>query len=78
MAVFAIDFPDQPFAITQPRESDPLGNPQIAPVSREEVSQFYADFFMTPSEVNHGGATRSSSAWACARRTPGLSLPMML
>lgn len=54
LAVFAIDFPDQPFVITLPKDSDPFGNPQIAPVPREEVSQFYADFFMTPSEVNHG------------------------
>ena len=54
LAVFAIDFPDQPFVITQPRASDPFGNPQIDPIAREDVSQFYADFFMTPSEVNHG------------------------
>ncbi|MFC2168126.1 peptidase M6 [Acidobacteriota bacterium] len=54
LAVLAIDFPDQPFVITLPKGSDPFGNPQIDPIERENVSQFYADFFMTPSEVNHG------------------------
>jgi M6 family metalloprotease-like protein len=54
LAVVAIDFPDQPFVITLPKGSDPFGNPQIDPVPREEVAQFYADFFMTPSGVNHG------------------------
>lgn len=54
LAVVAIDFPDQPFVITQPKESDPFGNPQIQPIYREDVPQFYADFFMKPSDVNHG------------------------
>ncbi len=54
LAVVAIDFPDQPFVITLPKGSDPFGNPQIDPIAREDVPQFYADFFMTPSEVNHG------------------------
>jgi len=54
LAVLAIDFPDQPFVITLPKGSDPFGNPQTDPIRREDVSQFYADFFMTPSEINHG------------------------
>jgi len=54
LAVVAIDFPGQPFVITLPKISDPFGNPQIDPVARENVPRFYADFFMTPSEVNHG------------------------
>jgi len=54
LAVLAIDFPNQPFVISLPKGSDPFGNPQIDPVARENVSQFYADFFMTPSEVNNG------------------------
>lgn len=54
LAVVAIDFPDQPFVITLPNGSDPFGNPQIDPIAREDVPQFYADFFMKPSEVNHG------------------------
>ena len=54
LAVVAIDFPDQPFVITLPKGSDPFGNPQIDPVPREQVPQFYADFFTKPSTVNHG------------------------
>jgi M6 family metalloprotease-like protein len=54
LAVVAIDFPNQPFVITLPKGSDPFGNPQVAPVARENVSRFYADFFMKPSAVNHG------------------------
>ncbi len=54
LAVVGIDFPGQPFVITLPKGSDPFGNPQIEPVAREKVPQFYADFFMKPSAVNHG------------------------
>ena len=54
LAVVAIDFPGQPFVITLPKGSDSFGNPQIDPIAREDVPQFYADFFMKPSEVNHG------------------------
>lgn len=54
LAVVGIDFPGQPFVITLPKGSDPFGNPQIDPIAREKVPRFYADFFMTPSEVNHG------------------------
>jgi hypothetical protein len=34
MALVAFDFPDQPFVITQPKGSDPFGNPQINPIAR--------------------------------------------
>ena len=54
LAVVGIDFPGQPFVITLPKGSDPFGNPQIDPIAREKVPRFYADFFMTPGEVNHG------------------------
>ena len=54
LAVVAIDFSDQPFVITLPKGSDPFGNPQINPVPREQVPQFYADFFTKPGNVNHG------------------------
>ena len=54
VALVAIDFDDQPFVITQPKQSDLFGNPQIDPVPREKVAQFYADFFNTPSALNHG------------------------
>ena len=54
MALVAVDFPDQPFVITLPKHSDLFGNPQIDPVPREKVPQFYADFYNKPSAVNHG------------------------
>jgi M6 family metalloprotease-like protein len=54
MALVAVDFPDQPFVITLPKNSDPFGNPLIDPVKREDVPKFYADFWLRPSEVNHG------------------------
>lgn len=54
VAVVAIDFSDQPFVVTLPKGSDPFGNPQIEPISREKVPQFYADYFMKPGEINHG------------------------
>lgn len=54
MALVAVDFEDQPFVMTLPKGSDLFGNPQIDPVSREEIPQFYADFWLKPSAVNHG------------------------
>ena len=54
IALIAMDFEDQPFVMTLPKGSDPFGNPQIDPISRDEVPQFYADFFLEPSELNHG------------------------
>lgn len=54
MALVAVDFPDQPFVITLPKKSDLFGNPQIDPVSREDVARFYSDFWLRPSAVNHG------------------------
>jgi hypothetical protein len=54
IALVAFDFDDQPFVITQPKKSDPFGNPQIDPVPRSEVPQFYADFYNKPSALNHG------------------------
>ncbi len=54
MALVAVDFPDQPFVMTLPKGSDLFGNPQIDPVSREEIPQFYSDFWLKPSPVNRG------------------------
>ncbi|HOW84376.1 MAG TPA: peptidase M6 [Candidatus Aminicenantes bacterium] len=54
LAVVGIDFPGQPFVMTMPKGSDPFGNPQIDPVPRDRVPQFFADFWMKPSEYNHG------------------------
>jgi len=53
VALVAVDFPDQPFVMTKPKKSDPFGNPQIDPVSRDQIPRFYADFFNKPSALNH-------------------------
>lgn len=54
IALVAVDFPDQPFVITLPEKSDLFGNPQVSPVKREAVAKFYSDFWLVPSEINHG------------------------
>jgi M6 family metalloprotease-like protein len=54
VALIAIDFDDQPFVITLPKNSDPFGNPQVAPVARADVARFYADFWGKPGPLNHG------------------------
>lgn len=54
MALVAVDFPDQPFVITQPKKSDLFGNPLIDPVGKDDVPEFYSDFWLKPSAVNHG------------------------
>ena len=54
IAVVAVDFSDQPFVITQPKQSDPFGNPQIDGIPRAAVPKFYADFNGIPSALNNG------------------------
>jgi M6 family metalloprotease-like protein len=54
VALVAVDFPDQPFVITQPKGSDLFGNPQVDPVKREDVPRFYAEFWGTPGTLNRG------------------------
>src|SRR5262245_4284674 len=54
IALIAVDFPDQPFVITLAKFSDPFGNPQIDPIARAAVPQFYRDFLHVPSALNHG------------------------
>lgn len=54
IALVAVDFPDQPFVITQPKQSDLFGNPQIDPIPRADVPEFYRDYYMVPNAYNHG------------------------
>jgi len=54
VALVAIDFEDQPFVITQKKNSDPFGNPQVNPVTRADVAKFYAEFWGVPGPLNHG------------------------
>jgi M6 family metalloprotease-like protein len=54
IALIAVDFPNHPFVITLPKKSDLFGNPQIDPIPRDKVPQFYADFYNKPGPLNHG------------------------
>jgi M6 family metalloprotease-like protein len=54
IAIITADFEDQPFVMTLPLHSDLFGNPQIAPIKREQIPQFYADFWNKPQSINRG------------------------
>ena len=53
IAMLLADFDDHDFVMTMPKHSDPFGNPQVAPVTRDQIPQFYADFWNKPQAVNH-------------------------
>ena len=59
-AIILIDYPDQPFLITQPPGTHPFGNPQPGwtPVAPEDVNQWMHDYYAVPNEYN-GGKTLS-------------------
>jgi len=56
IALVTIDYPDSPFVVTLPANSDIFGNPQplAAGLSREDVPKFYHDLLNVPSELNEG------------------------
>ena len=53
-AVILVEFPDEPFLITQPPESHPFGNPQPGwqPVPDDQVSQWMHDYYAVPNQYN--------------------------
>ncbi len=55
-AIILIDYPDQPFLISQAAGSHPFGNPQPGwtPVAAEDVRQWMHDYYSTPNEYNGG------------------------
>ncbi|MFB9881667.1 M6 family metalloprotease domain-containing protein [Planobispora siamensis] len=55
-ALVLLDYPNQPFAVTQPRGSTVFGNPsaEAHDIPREQVAQFYKDFLNTPNQLNRG------------------------
>ncbi|WHT22169.1 M6 family metalloprotease domain-containing protein [Crossiella sp. CA-258035] len=55
-ALVLVDYPDQPFAVTQPPKSTVFGNPtQLANnIPRAQVAQFYQDFLNKPGKINNG------------------------
>ncbi|ROO62440.1 M6 family metalloprotease-like protein [Micromonospora sp. Llam0] len=56
IALVTLDYPDQPFVVTQRARSTPFGNPQAsaANIPRDQVTQFYTDFLNTPNDLNKG------------------------
>ncbi|MFF5207057.1 M6 family metalloprotease domain-containing protein [Streptosporangium sp. NPDC000396] len=55
-ALVLLDYPNQPFVVTQPQGSTVFRNPsaEAHDIPREKVSQFYKDFLNTPNELNRG------------------------
>ncbi len=58
VALVMVDYPDQPFVISQPPFSTIFGNPQplpggVGPIPRDDVPEFYRDFLNAPSMLNH-------------------------
>ncbi|MEU5721937.1 M6 family metalloprotease domain-containing protein [Micromonospora sp. NPDC047738] len=56
IALVTLDYPDQPFVVTQPAKSSVFGNPQASAsnIPRDQVPQFYSDFLNKPNELNRG------------------------
>lgn len=56
IALVTLDYPDQPFVVTQRPRSTVFGNPQAtaANIPRSQVAQFYTDFLNTPNSLNRG------------------------
>ncbi|KOV82299.1 peptidase M6 [Nocardia sp. NRRL S-836] len=55
-ALVLLDYPNQPFVVTQPAHSTVFGNPsaEASGVPREQVAQFYQDFLNKPNALNRG------------------------
>jgi M6 family metalloprotease-like protein len=55
-ALVLLDYPNQPFVVTQPQGSTVFGNPsaEASAVPREQVAQFYEDFLNAPGQLNRG------------------------
>ncbi|MBF9134564.1 M6 family metalloprotease domain-containing protein [Plantactinospora sp. S1510] len=56
IALVTLDYPDQPFVVTQRARSTVFGNPQstAANIPRDQVAGFYTDFLNTPNDLNKG------------------------
>ncbi|GLZ30958.1 peptidase M6 [Lentzea sp. NBRC 105346] len=55
-ALVLLDYPNQPFVVTQPKQSTVFGNPsaEAHDIPRAQVAQFYQDFLNKPNGVNRG------------------------
>ncbi len=52
--IILVDYPDQPFLITQAPGTHPFGNPQPGwtPVAQEDVNEWMYDYYAVPNEYN--------------------------
>ena len=55
-ALVLLDYPNQPFVVTQPQGSTVFANPsaEASGIPREQLAQFYEDFLNTPGQLNRG------------------------
>jgi hypothetical protein len=54
-ALVLVDYPNQPFVVTQPANSSIYGNPTtVHDIPRAEVAEFYRNFLNTPGKLNRG------------------------
>ncbi|MGH3242217.1 MAG: M6 family metalloprotease domain-containing protein [Spirillospora sp.] len=54
-AVVLVDYGNQPFAVTQPKNSTIFGNPVgVGDVPRDKVAKFYEEFLNKPQKLNNG------------------------
>jgi M6 family metalloprotease-like protein len=55
-ALVLLDYPNQPFVVTQPKGSTIYANPsaEAHDIPRDQVATFYRDFLNTPNELNKG------------------------
>ena len=55
-AIILVDYPDQPFLITQPPGTHPFGNPQPGwtPVAPADVAEWMHDYYAVPNQYNGG------------------------
>ncbi|MFS8096198.1 M6 family metalloprotease domain-containing protein [Lentzea alba] len=55
-ALVLLDYPNQPFVVTQPANSTVFGNPsaEASGVPRTQVAKFYEDFLNRPNALNRG------------------------
>ena len=53
-AIILVDYPDQPFLITQAPGTHPFGNPQPGwtPVAQEDVNEWMYDYYAVPNQYN--------------------------
>ncbi|MEV4803316.1 M6 family metalloprotease domain-containing protein [Nonomuraea sp. NPDC049421] len=55
-ALVLLDYPNQPFVVTQPQNSTVYANPsaEAHDIPRDQVARFYQDFLNTPNDLNKG------------------------